>query len=248
MATGWSSENAESFWQTRPSGCIIQHSVSQRTQDQLLQRQEERHNKHKDSKDSFILTNRLENANGQPLVHTEEAADLEFWARHQSWTFCQKCGKLEPRKLYPGFARRAPTPLHNACRCSNHMYVVPQIDEVPLLLRRLTRDDQRLLSPFVIHSGDYVRIRHGYRQRTGPFRITWCRELVQDHLGRSRSLQKSFPAARIRLLGNEGRQLLLKIYPYAFQRRAPTISVRNLFFTTIPRCGMACHLPYDFAM
>lgn len=37
-------------------------------------------------------------------------------------------------------------------------------------------------SPFDIHCGDYVRIFNGYRQRTGPFRISWCRELVQQKI------------------------------------------------------------------
>ena len=83
--------------------------------------------------------NRLHNANADPLIHTEEAADLEFWARFQSWTFCEKCAKLEPRKLLLAFRRRAPTPLHNTCKCSNSTYVVPDVDDVPLLLRNVTK-------------------------------------------------------------------------------------------------------------
>ena len=81
-------------------------------------------------------------ANADPLIHTEEAAELEFWARFQSWTFCDKCAKLEPRKLLPAFRGRAPTPLHNTCKCSNGTYVVPDVDDVPLLLRNVTIEDQ----------------------------------------------------------------------------------------------------------
>ena len=88
-------------------------------------------------------------------------------------TFCEKCGKLEPRKLLPAFRRRAPTPLHNTCKCSHRNYVVPDVDDVPLLLRNVTIEEQRVLSPFDIHCGDYVRMFNGYRQRTGPFRISW---------------------------------------------------------------------------
>ena len=51
-----------------------------------------------------------------------------------------------------------------------------------LLLRNVTIEDQRLLSPFDIHCGDYVRMFNGYRQRTGPFRISWSRELVQQKI------------------------------------------------------------------
>ena len=182
MASGWSAQNAQVFWERRHSASIMQYSVSERRQHQLAQRQEERQQKRKDARDSFLSINCLQNAHAQPLIHTEEAANLEFWARFQSWTFCDKSGKLEPRKLLPAFGRRAPTQLHNTCKCSNGTYVVPDIDDVPLLLRSVTIEDQRLLSPFDIHCGDYVHMFNGYRQRTGPFRISWSREMVQQKI------------------------------------------------------------------
>ena len=119
---------------------------------------------------------------GQPVILTEEAADLQFWAQFQSWTFCDTCGKLEPTKLLPAFRRKTATSLHNTCKCSNATYVVPSLDDVPFLLRNVTIEDQRLLSPFEIHSGDYVRMFNGYRQRTGPFRVTWCKQMVQQKI------------------------------------------------------------------
>ena len=139
MASGWSSQNAQSSWGRRHSASIIQYPVSERRQNQLAQRQEERNQKQEDCRESFMSINRLHNANADPLIHTEEAADLEFWARFQSWTFCEKCAKLEPRKLLLAFRRRAPTPLHNTCKCSNSTYVVPDMDDVPLLLRNVTK-------------------------------------------------------------------------------------------------------------
>ena len=93
-----------------------------------------------------------------------------------------RCGKLEPRKLIPAFHRKAPTPLHNTCKSSNATYVVPDLDDVPLLLRNLTIEDQRLFSPFDIHCGHYVCMFNGYRQRTGPFRILWCKQIVQQKI------------------------------------------------------------------
>lgn len=146
MASGWSSQNGESFWARRHSGSILHYTVSERTQHQLAQRQEERQQKQEDSRQSFMSINHLQNANEQPLIHTQEAADLAFWARYQSWTFCDKCGKLEPRKLLPAFRRRAPTLLNNKCKCNNGTYVVPDVDDVPLLLRNVSIEDQRLLS------------------------------------------------------------------------------------------------------
>ena len=182
MASGWSSENAHSFWERRHSASLLQYPDSQRRQHQLAERQRQRQQKQEDSEDSFIATNRLQNADGEPLIHTEQATDLELWARCQSWTFCPKCGKLEPRKLLPAFRRKAATPLHNTCKCSNATYVVPDLDDVPLLLRNLTIEDQRLLSPFDIHCGDYIRMFNGYCQRTGPFRISWCKQMVQQKI------------------------------------------------------------------
>lgn len=158
----------------------MHYPVSERRQHQLAHRQEERNQKQEDCRQSFISINRLDNANADPLIRTQEAADVEFWARYQSWTFCDKCAKLEPRKLLPAFRRRAPTPLHKTCKCSNATYVVPDVDDVSLLLQNVTIEDQRLLSPFDIHCGDYVKMFNGYCQRTGPFRISWSRELVQQ--------------------------------------------------------------------
>ena len=51
---------------------------------------------------------------------------------------------------------------------------------MPLVLRRPTIDDQRVLNPFVVHCGEYRRIFNGYRQRTGPFRVSWSTPIVRD--------------------------------------------------------------------
>lgn len=61
-------------------------------------------------------------------------------------------------------------------------YVVPSLNDVPLLLHNVTKEGQRLLSPFEIHCGDYVRMFNGYRQRTGPFRMSWCKQMVQQKI------------------------------------------------------------------
>ena len=53
---------------------------------------------------------------------------------------------------------------------------------MPLVLRRLTIEDQRVLSPFVVHCGEYRRIFNGYRQRTGPFRVSWSTPIVRDSI------------------------------------------------------------------
>ena len=114
----------------------------------------------------------------------------------KSWSFCENCGKLTCRKLLPSFRTSTLSPLEKSCKCGNHIYSVPQVEDVPLLLRNLTITDIRVLRPFDIHCGEYKRVIHGYRQRTGPFRVTWSALTVQDKIqgiedaGRRRTLQK----------------------------------------------------------
>ena len=241
MASGWSAQNAHSFWEGRHSGSILQYPVSQRRQQQLADRQQERRQEQEDPQDSFIATNRLQNANGEPLIHTQEAVDLEFWARLQSWTFCERCGKLEATKLFPAFRRKAATPLHNTCKCSNATYVVPDFDGVPLLLRNLTIEDQRLLSPFDIHCGDYVGMFNGYCQRTGPFRISWCKQMVQqkiclvDDPSRRSFLQKVYDL----LILTEDRSYSRFILMHFRGERAPFLY--EIFSTPLYR-GVECAL------
>jgi len=156
--------------------------VPERRRVELEERIEERQSILQNKRDRFITQHHLEHAQEESIIRTEEAADLAFWCEFQSWTFCQKCQMLEPRKLQPSFARRTPTPLNNSCKCGNRIYTVPCVEDVPIILRSLSPQDQRLLSPFDIHCGDYVRHFNGYRQRTEPFRVTWCPTLVADKI------------------------------------------------------------------
>ena len=116
----------------------------------------------------------------------------------KSWSFCENCGQLTCRKLLPSFRTSTLSPLEKSCKCGNHIYSVPQVEDVPLLLRNLTITDIRVLRPFDIHCGEYKHVIHGYRQRTGPFRVTWSALTVQDKIqgiedaGRRRTLQKIF--------------------------------------------------------
>ena len=135
-----------------------------------------------DQEDTFVRVHRLQHTQQRSITETSEAEDLEFWAKYQSWTFCANGGQLDPRKLLPPFRKRTAIPLFTNCKCSRGTYEVPSTDDVPLILRRLTVEDQRLLSPFDVHCGDYRRIFNGYRQRTGPFRVSWSLTPVCDRI------------------------------------------------------------------
>ena len=182
MSAGWSIGHATTFWASRQATSILQYPVSLRREQQLADRRRKRVETMQDQEDTFVRIHRLQHTQQRSIIETSEAEDLEFWAKYQSWTFCANDGQLDPRKLLPPFRKRTATPLFTNCKCSRGTYEVPSTDDVPLILRRLTVEDQRLLSPFDVHCGDYRRIFNGYRQRTGPFRVSWSLTPVRDRI------------------------------------------------------------------
>lgn len=182
MSAGWSSDEAATFWASRQETSILQHPVSLRREQQLLQRREDQLDALHNEETNFLHIHGLQNAESESIIETSEAEDLQFWASYQSWTFCSICEKLEPRKLPPPFRKRTPTPVFKTCKCSSGTYQVPSTDDVPLVLRTLTVADERLLSPLRVHSGEYRRIFNGYRQRTAPFRVSWSTPTVREQI------------------------------------------------------------------
>ena len=182
MSVGWSIGDAATFWASRQATSILQYPVSLRREQQLADRRQERLETMQDQEDTFLRVHRLQHSQQESIIETSEAEDLEFWVKYQSWTFCANCGQLDPRKLLPPFRKRTATLLFTNCKCSRGTYEVPSTDNVPLILRRLTAEDQRLLSPFDVHCGDYRRIFIGYRQRTGQFRVSWSSTPVRDRI------------------------------------------------------------------
>ena len=182
MSAGWSIGDAATFWASWHATSILQYPVSLRREQQLADRRRERVETIQDQEDTFVRVHRLQNSQEESIIETSEAEDLEFWAKYQSWTFCATYGRLDPRKLLPPFRKRTASPLFTACKCSKGTYEVPTTDDVPLILRRLTVEDQRVLSPFQVHCGDYRRMFNGYHQRTGPFRVSWCSNPVRDQI------------------------------------------------------------------
>ena len=156
--------------------------MSQQRQDILDERGHARSDAVQLRRHTFVTRNQLQDADGQSIVFTPEAEDIEFWARFHSWTFCNGCGKLEARKMLPAFRRRNPTPLTKSWKCSTAVYKVPVVDDLPLILRNLTEDDLRLLRPLTIHCGDYERRFNGYRQRTGAFCVNWSDQPVHQKI------------------------------------------------------------------
>ena len=182
MSAGWLIDDAATFWALRQQTSMLQYSVSLRREQQLAERRRQRSDTIHDQEQTFLQIHAVADNQENSIIETSEAEDLDFWAMYKSWTFCSTCGKLDPVKLLPPFRNRRPTGLFTGCKCSRGTYQVPSTDDVPLVPRRLTIEDQRVLSPFDVPCGEYRRIFNGYRQRTGPFRVSWSTALVRESI------------------------------------------------------------------
>ena len=185
-------------WESRDAQSINDHSVTLRRELDVSRSQANRERAFINRRKTLLGQYDLEDARAPSIVNTNEARDLRRWCVENSWCFCEKCGHLGFQKLLPSFRNSPPSPIDRKCKCGGGVYHVPQVEDVPVLLRNLTKDDIRVLRPFDIHCGDYKRVVHGYRQRTGTFRVSWSALLVREKiqaiedLARRRSLQKTF--------------------------------------------------------
>ena len=169
-------------WDARPSIAINDYPVSLRREQELCRSQAGRLAALERRREEFLEQYDFPNLEQDSIMNTPEAQQLRVWCKEASWSFCPKCGKVSPAKLLPSFRTRKPNVLDHSCKCGGPTYCVPQAEDVPLVLRNLTAQDIRVLRPLVIHSGKYKRVVHGYRQRTGPFRVSWSTMSVQDKI------------------------------------------------------------------
>lgn len=110
--------------------------------------------------------------------HSSDKADfLLAWAKNKSWSFCPACKLLHRETLLPSFETSKLTTVES-CQCSKTRYHVPQQLEIPISLRGLTMEEILALRPFQLHTGNYKVLKHGYRQKDGFCRVTWCKEPV----------------------------------------------------------------------
>ena len=151
---GWSAEDATTFWDRRDMDTVMHYPVSQQRHDLL----EERHVLCEDTNEitsqSFKGQRDLADSTTESIIHMEEVRDLQFWCRYQSWTYCPKCQKLKTWKVQPALRRKTPSPLHNTCKCGNSIYIVPKIEDAPLILHNLTKVGVYILRSLEIHWGN----------------------------------------------------------------------------------------------
>ena len=117
-----------------------------------------------------------------PIIFTDETEDLKFWLQHCSWTYCQRCGSLERKKLLPSYRNRSIPKALRSCSRTKLRYALPLPKDVPLALRGLTYEEILVLRPLQVFCGPYQRKQHGYRVRTGPFDVRWHDTPVLDRI------------------------------------------------------------------
>ena len=141
-----------------------------------------------------------ENDCGLPALESgERASFVEAWCKLGSWGVCGKCHSLQPRPLLPVDTRRVAKPditekAYKRCRRGE---TVPQWDDIPHPLRRLTADTVEALRPFEIDVGPFKQAENGFRIHTAMFRVKWAARSAEEKIlelkrGRRRRARAAF--------------------------------------------------------
>ena len=118
-----------------------------------------------------------ENECGLPMPATSErAAFVEQWCKFGSWAICKECRSLQPRPLEPVDTRRvAPAEMTaKKCKqCSGKQWV-PQPQDIPKVLQKLSLKLSKVLRPLDIDVGPVKKANNGYRSaRPGRTRFVF---------------------------------------------------------------------------
>lgn len=136
-------------------------------------------------KESFVLNWNIQpcknNVCGQNAIATISSA-LRSWAITSSYYVCQKCNSINYTILPPNFSTRVTPIVRKNCHCSTNRYIVPRFSDIPEPLRNLSHDNITTLRPFDIDCGNYKRLRHGYRVKTGTTKLTLSPKSVLEKI------------------------------------------------------------------
>ena len=123
---------------------------------------------------------------GMPAASTSERATLtELWCKYGSWEMCKGCKAMRPRPLWPMDTRRvAPcTVTQKLCKvCKNGKYWIPQPEDIPRPLRKLSVKMTKVLRPLDIDAGPVKKASNGYRAHSAMIRFRWSERTVMDKI------------------------------------------------------------------
>ena len=127
---------------------------------------------------------------GLPRAATSTRATfVEQWCKFGSFAICKQCRSLQPRPLEPIETRRvAPAEMTaKACKQCRAGQWVPQPEDIPRPLRKLSVKLSKVLRPLDIHVGPEKRAPNGYRHHATMFRMSWSKQSVQEKISKARS-------------------------------------------------------------
>ena len=110
-------------------------------------------------------------------------SSLKHWIQYSSWTYCSKCQVLSTSTLLPKSLRNkgcCSSPL-SKCWCSRK-YIIPSIKKIPSVFRKLSKDDEQLLSIFEMDIGPKQFAKAGHRIKTGAFELRIRLDTVCDRI------------------------------------------------------------------
>ena len=96
-----------------------------------------------------------------------------------SWTYIPS--SQEPDLSPPQLCLKTITK-HQACIFKMRKYIIPDWEDIPLALSFLEMEDLIIPRPFHIDSGNYKRMKHRYRVKTGAVKLTTSQFSVQEKI------------------------------------------------------------------
>ena len=126
-----------------------------------------------------------ENDAGLPAAATSERARyVELFCKFGSWAICKECRSLQPRPLEPMDTRRiaAAEMTGKACKQCKGKHWVPQPEDIPGPLRKLSMKLAKVLRPLDLDVGPVKKANNGYRIHSSMTRLSWSKAAVLEKI------------------------------------------------------------------
>ena len=146
------------------------------------------------------------NDTGLPATsRSKRARQVELWCKFGSWSMCERCRSVRPRPLKAMDVKRLAPPTVKKCQLCRRGDYVPQLDDVPEVLRNLSEKAIRTLRPLDVDSGKYERAPHGYRVHTAMMTFRWSAKGVRKKIAKlkNRATRRKTLAAYNFLMASE---------------------------------------------
>ena len=185
MAYISSPEESQSFWQRRQIYLVFTYPELAEKCANLRASVENRREKEERDKNKYLLEHTFlpipQNVAGvNESVKT--SADLRFWAKYNSWTFCSTCNSLLTKIMPYNFAIQQINGCTKKCVCTQSRYIVPLYKDIPNCLLALTNDDIDVLRPYYLFLEDYERPAHGYRVKCCAIKLRISQQSVEEKI------------------------------------------------------------------